>query len=329
MKLKSVAASLLFCTIAILCGIGEFTSIEEAEPFRMRKVNLVWLKAKKIGLSKERLNELFVELQRQDKDERKWKHKKAEGHDKDGEMEATIRQNLVRIMDKYGLGEQSEPSPNSSDKLFDLETNRVKKSPHLRDGRLDKLWQAAVDEGQFDKHELEELRKELDHHHEKWKEYNTLIGLVSEHEEKNQNVVGKKDQNNEDILIKLREEMNIKQKEIETNYRQLKMKVVKGPGEEDFQDHRVKDLWKRAKAQILSEDELAVMKEELKHFDHKIAKHDHLQEQLDVAEELLNQGHDHIKQKHEKLTSKVKEHRRWIKKMHVTLLNKIGPHNEL
>ena len=84
--------------------------------------------------------------------------------------------------------------------------------------------------------------------------------MVSEHEEKNQNVVGKKDQNNEDILIKLREEMNIKQKEIETNYRQLKMKVVKGPGEEDFQDHRVKDLWKRAKAQILSEDELAVMK---------------------------------------------------------------------
>lgn len=148
MKLKSVAASLLFCTIAILCGIGEFTSIEEAEPFRMRKVNLVWLKAKKIGLSKERLNELFVELQRQDKDERKWKHKKAEGHDKDGEMEATIRQNLVRIMDKHGLGEQSEPSPNSSDKFFDLETNRVKKSPHLRDGRLDKLWQAAVDEGE-------------------------------------------------------------------------------------------------------------------------------------------------------------------------------------
>ena len=55
-----------------------------------------------------------------------------------------------------------------------------------------------------------------------------------------------------------------------------------------------------------------MFQEELRHFDNRIAKHDHLQEQLDVAEDMLNKGHDHIKSKFEKLTAKVNEHRKYV-----------------
>lgn len=149
--MKVLLATLLCCiTVFLLIRGSDLQSIDEAEPFRMGKVNLVWMKAKKLVLNKAKLNELFVELQRQDKDERKLKRKKAEGHDKDGEMEAVIRRNLMRIMDKYGLSgvsKEDDQSPNSSDQLFDTDTNEVKKSPHIKDERLEKLWQEAVGGG--------------------------------------------------------------------------------------------------------------------------------------------------------------------------------------
>lgn len=146
-------AALLCCIIVfLLIRDSDLSSIDEEEPFRMRKVNLVWMKAKRLAFSKAKLNELFVELQRQDKDERKLKRKKAEGHGKDGEMEAVIRRNLMRIMDKHGLSgggvsKEEDESPNSSDQLFDIDSNKVKKSPHTKDDRLEKLWQEAVDGG--------------------------------------------------------------------------------------------------------------------------------------------------------------------------------------
>ena len=153
--MKVLFATLLCCiTVFLLIRESDLQSIDEEEPFRMGKVNLVWMKAKKLVLNKAKLNELFVELQRQDKDERKLKRKKAEGHDKDGEMEAVIRRNLMRIMDKYGLSgvnsKEEDQSPNSSDQLFDTDSNKVKKSPHIKDERLEKLWREAVNGGSDD-----------------------------------------------------------------------------------------------------------------------------------------------------------------------------------
>lgn len=147
--MKTILVSLLCCiTVSLVVGVSEPASIDDPEPFRMRKVNLVWLKAKKLSLGKERLNELFVELRRQDKDERKLKQKKADGEDQDGEMEAVVRGNLGQIMEKYGLsGKDEVHDPNSSDKLYDMNSNRVKKSAKIRDDRLDKIWQSAVEGG--------------------------------------------------------------------------------------------------------------------------------------------------------------------------------------
>lgn len=147
--MKTILVSLLCCiTVSLVVGVSEPSSIDDPEPFRMRKVNLVWLKAQKLSLGKERLNELFVELRRQDKDERKLKQNKADGEDEDGEMEAVVRRNLVQIMEKYGLiGKDEVHDPNSSDKLYDMDSNRVKKSAQIKDDRLEKIWQSAVEGG--------------------------------------------------------------------------------------------------------------------------------------------------------------------------------------
>ena len=100
----------------------------------------------------------------------------------------------------------------------------------------------------------------MDHHHEKWQQYHSLVGLVFEHEERDGNVATESTETEQETLKKLREEMDIKQKDVNKNYQRLKMKVVRGADEEDFEDYRVRELWKRAKAQKLSEEELSVMK---------------------------------------------------------------------
>ena len=136
-----------YLLISSFIPVAKSFESNESEPFRMRKINLLWQQAKRMGMAEERLNELYVELQRQDQDERKWKHQKQEGKDKYGEMEAVIRRNLLKIIDKYGLmgeGKDREPPVETGDHI---ETNRVQSGSFVRDERLEKLWEYAKSEG--------------------------------------------------------------------------------------------------------------------------------------------------------------------------------------
>lgn len=141
---SSVLCSLLIST---LFSVVKTSNIDENGPFRMRKVNLLWQKAKRMELSKETLNELYVELERQDRDERKWKHQRTEGKDKFGEMEAILRRNLLNIMDKYGLTGRKDSSDNPEEIGDHIATNRVHRGSFVKDERLEKLWDHAVNEG--------------------------------------------------------------------------------------------------------------------------------------------------------------------------------------
>ena len=146
--MKSVFSAIFYCLlVSSFIPVSKGSEINENPPFRMRKITLLWQKAKRMGLAQETLNELFVELQRQDKDERKWKHQKEEGKDKLGELEAVIRRNLLNIMDKYGLmggGEEREAPTETGDHI---ETNRVQSASFVKDERLEKLWEHAKSEG--------------------------------------------------------------------------------------------------------------------------------------------------------------------------------------
>ena len=64
----------------------------------------------------------------------------------------------------------------------------------------------------------------------------------------------------EHTISKLKEEMSMKQQEIDSNYRKLKRKVAQGAKDREFEDDRVEDLWRKAKAQKLPSDELEILK---------------------------------------------------------------------
>ena len=147
--MKEIFLGLIYCLVIYSFIPDSKCSLNnESDPFRMRKINLLWQQAKRMGLSEERLNELYVELQRQDQDERKWKHQKQHGKDKHGEMEAIIRRNLFKIMDKYGLNgggkDKEQPPVETGDHV---QTNRVQSASFVKDERLEKLWEYAKSEG--------------------------------------------------------------------------------------------------------------------------------------------------------------------------------------
>ena len=151
--MKCLFRPFLYCVlIYTLFPVSKCSNVDESEPFRMRKVNLLWQKAKRMGLSGETMDELYVELERQDKDERKWKHQKNQGKDELGEMEATLRRNLVNIMDKYGLvGAGDKDTVDTPGETGDhIQTNRVHRGSFVKDERLEKLWHHAVNEGEAD-----------------------------------------------------------------------------------------------------------------------------------------------------------------------------------
>jgi hypothetical protein len=135
--------------LAPFIPVSKGSDQNENSPFRMRKINLLWQKAKNMLLPQETLNELFVELQRQDRDEKKWKHQKDEGKDKYGEMEAVLRRNLLDIMDKYGLRSASEKKEVPRETGDHIDTNRVQRENFLKDERLEKLWDHAKREGMY------------------------------------------------------------------------------------------------------------------------------------------------------------------------------------
>ncbi|KAG8591322.1 hypothetical protein GDO81_000122 [Engystomops pustulosus] len=112
-------------------------------------------------------------------------------------------------------------------------------------------------------------------------------------------------------------------------------------GERDFNEPRVNDLWDMARSANFSPSELDSFKEELKHFETKIEKHQHYQKQLEISHEKLRHiaetgDKEHIKKSKEKynaLTDKIKELGYKVKKHLQDLTSRVSkdglPHNEL
>ncbi|MEQ2217360.1 hypothetical protein XENOCAPTIV_006711, partial [Xenoophorus captivus] len=73
----------------------------------------------------------------------------------------------------------------------------------------------------------------------------------------------------------------------------------------EFREPRVIELWEAAKRANLSKDELESLKEELRHFETKVEKHSHYQEQLELSHQKLRHveslgDKEHIKRNQEK-----------------------------
>ncbi|KAG8453442.1 hypothetical protein GDO86_000172 [Hymenochirus boettgeri] len=329
---------------------NENRSDRETVEFRIRKLDQMWRKPRgeapnavscffhQLHLSPVQLAELHSDLKIQEKDELNWKKLKADGLDDDGEKEAKLRRSLNVIMAKYGLDGKKKTQAEESNFVKDDKDNYI-----LTDPRLEKLWNKAKTLGKFSEEELEKLWREFIHHKEKVEEYNILLDTVSRTEEIHKNVISPEEYEvKEEVLHGKHTDLKERLRSINQGYDRLRKLSHEGyVTEREFNEPRVNDLWDMAKEANFSDSELESIKEELKHFETKIEKHQHYQKQLEISHEKLKHvagtgDKDHLmrsKEKHNMLTEKIKELGYKVKKHLQDLSSRVSKgglrHNEL
>ncbi|XP_015244513.1 PREDICTED: alpha-2-macroglobulin receptor-associated protein [Cyprinodon variegatus] len=345
----------LLCVVTAVClGVGVMAgkySREVNEPsqsgsdgqtveFRIAKLNQVWEKAKRMQLSPVRQAELHSDLKIQEKDELQWKKMKVEGLDENGEKEAQLRRNFNVILAKYGMDGKRDMRPMESNSLKDHE---AKDGDAFDDPKLDKLWNKAKTSGKFSNDELQSLKREFQHHKDKIHEYNLLMDTVSRTEEIHKNVISSIEGDaKEHVLQQKHTELKEKMRDLNHGFERLRKISHEGFSQDsEFREPRVIELWEAAKRANLSKDELESLKEELRHFETKVEKHSHYQEQLQLSHQKLQHveslgDKEHIKRNQEKyntLAEKTREMGYKMKKHLQDLSNKISrqglQHNEL
>lgn len=258
---------------------------EPGGEFRMEKLNQLWEKAQRLQLSPVELSELHADLKIQERDEFSWKKLKAEGLDEDGEKEAKLRHSLSVILAKYGLDGRKDARAVSSNSLSD-----GMEQDSLEDPRLEKLWHKAKTSGKFSRDELDKLWREFQHHREKVREYDAMLETLSRTADAQENAIGPADGPGvrEEVLRGRHAELKDRLRGLSQGFDRLRRVSHQGYGTgAEFEEPRVIDLWDLAQSANLTEEELASLREELKHFEVKIEKHNHYQKQLEISHQKL------------------------------------------
>ncbi|XP_031552181.1 alpha-2-macroglobulin receptor-associated protein-like [Actinia tenebrosa] len=299
---------------------------QDDKPFRMHKLNIIWQKVRS-KMSTQKLESLKHALTQQDAKELKWKELKAHGGDASGEQEAKLRRNLFQILDKYAFGHLVEGHQKLSEP--GVEDNTVREEGMFNNKKLHQLWDVAEKQGKFDNEEMDDLKTEFKHHQGKIEEYNMLLKILQEQHDISDNSINIHERMNENQIDKLKDELKDKYSEMNKHYAELKEKITGEKDKSQFKDYRVVELWERALEKNFSEFELQSIKDELKHFDHKISKHEHFKKQVEKTERMLKAGEKVDHQTHKNAIKKAKEHGRYVKKLHSTLLDRVSHRNEL
>lgn len=317
------------------------------KPFRMAKLNILWVKAKN-RLTESKLQSIFSDLKIHDKEEIAYKHFKSDGKDPNGEEEARLRKKLIGIMSTYGLLEHfvdtEDPELLKKHKALNDGSNYIAKDV-FKDKRLNKLWAKAELAG-FTHEELETLKEEFQHHQDKIDEYMSLLkdvetgdteihenslhhkpaswNLIEGEEEErfSNNVPGQK----LDYLGKanlLRE----KHLEIRSDFDRLDRLTAKGPNHKEFIEPKVQGLWRMVLEGSFSPEERASLKEELLHYEGRLLKLRHLH--TEAALEAARQGKPYDVD-NSTMEQHIKKHARTVQKLHAGIEAKIiQRHSEL
>ncbi|EDO31963.1 predicted protein, partial [Nematostella vectensis] len=269
------------------------------------KLNMIWKKAHNTVMSDNKLQNLKQELLQHDEKELKWKELKLHGGDIDGKMEMKLRNNLIRILEKHGLSRIADAVLEGHGTGYATDTNVVRDMNSFGDRRLEQLWSLASDQGKFTKAELHDLQTEFKHHKIKMGEYDKLLNELQKQHDISDNSVLIHDRMKEHEVEQLKKKLKDKHDDLTENYINLKEKVTGEQQVREFSDHRVMELWEKAKKKGFTEQELHSIKEELKHFDHKISKHEHYKKQVLESEARLAEGEE-LSHDHEELKQKEK-----------------------
>ncbi|KAI8795061.1 alpha-2-macroglobulin receptor-associated protein-like isoform X2 [Biomphalaria glabrata] len=280
---------------------------EHENPFRMKKVNALWTKAKN-RVSGPHLAELFADLKVHDKYELQLKKMKAENSDKDGSYEAMVLKNYLKIIKQYDLENVYFGNDvTSADKRTDVE---------FTDSKLKSLWNKAQMAG-FSAEDLSTLKDEFWHQQMKIQELEFMKSQKNDIPDPADNSVD----TNEQVS-------NIKKSktEIKDGYLRLEELVSSLPKNDPlFKDSRVHQLWALAKKTNWSEDELNSFKAKLLHFENRLTKQSFYKEQLDMSAQKIESDlkDDNYLDRHRQLEEKHEVIYKNIKKLHTELKTKV------
>ncbi|XP_066594465.1 alpha-2-macroglobulin receptor-associated protein [Prorops nasuta] len=328
------------------------TSVRELDkPFRMAKLNLLWVKAKN-RLTEPKLQSLLSDLKIHDKEEIAYKHFRSDGKDKDGTEEAKLRKKLIGIMSTYGLLEHFEetedPELLKKHKALNDGSNYIIKDM-FKDTKLNKLWTKAEMAG-FTHEELEALKEEFQHHQDKVDEYMSLLkdvdaGDTETHENSvsdkptSWNEIDQAEETNEipertkgskqkEKKVDYLEKANLlreKHLEIRSGYDYLDRLTAKGPNHKEFIEPKVQGLWRIAHEANFSKEELASLKEELLHYETRLLKLRHLHTEAALEEARKKTPVD---EDNSPMLQKIKKHTRTVQKLHRDLEARISKKHE-
>jgi len=269
-----------------LLGADNKDLMRQEKPFRTQKVNMIWQKSKK-HVSEANIQPLFADLLIQDREQLKAKKIMADGNGEDGEVQAATRQKLMDIMKKYGIYEIMEGGPHGvSSENEVIKENIAKQDGHKMDSvvekKVDRLWKMAK-QGGFSDSELADLKKELDHHEKRMEEFRLVrdeLDIVMKRHENAIDTMPKHERT--EMKRKLDKQAKEKYNNMMDRFLDLEGKISqKIHNDGEFQEDRVVQLWNYAKRANFSDEELSSLKQELYHYEVKIKKHKHFQDELD------------------------------------------------
>lgn len=305
-----------FSTISMCCVLGlAFMLADSAsakdEPFKVNKLNLIWTKAQH-SLGQNKLKDLRDDLLNHELDELKLKKMKAHQQDKDGLVEATVKRKLQSIMKKYALEryyDDIHQSASNKPKEFNRKLEGPVEVATFRDSKLDKLWKKAEKAG-FSAEEMMMFHQEFEQQEAKVDDHYRTAHIIEEEIEKTQkeakmentieaDSVGQEDSQKKKISPeKLRETPAEKKARLEANaqqaLREKHSKIKKGYDElhqkiksgsinpnAPFKEKRINELWNIIVKSNFTKEELETIKEELEHYQIRIEKLKHFQNQLE------------------------------------------------
>lgn len=363
-------ASINILLILTVCSIAK-NVFAGSQLFKINKLNLIWTKAQH-SLGSGKLKDLKTDLARHELDELSLKKMKALNQDKDGLFEATIRRKLLTIMTKYSLDKyyddihppiddeheqkrsnlEQVKSTSSGDQLPDLSKHT------FRDKRLDKLWKKA-ELSRFSQEELMVLHEEFQHQQDRIDEHYEAINTLEQDRQKkeehhadsrentiesthdtkrNKETRQKAKETPEEkkarLSINLNQGLKKEYSDIKKDIEKLHQKIVSGRILDvgPFEEEPVNELWSEALKANFTTGELESLKEELEHYEVRIKKLKHFQNQLE-RNKVGSKNSDMYKDDNDEtkhIKRRVKELKYKVSKTHETIRKKITePRDEL
>jgi len=301
----------------------------ENEPhFRLLKYRDVYELAKKRLHNPLHLEELAKKLKKMDKTEMMYKRQRDTGDSEyDATAEKQIQNLLPDILHQYGV--------------LEVDETWHSKPMHFEDVRLQRIWQLAIDEANYNGDELRELHNELHAMQKKLSNYIWTVRQLESLKEKENNetnnyvsddvidnsVDGKADEEEKTNVESLKSKVKNEFGNLDEEVFALKDKVamrIKQDKLGELTDSRVRELMEKAK-EIMLEKDLQKFKSELDHFQNRISKLEHWRKVSENLRKHLeeNQFEKELVDEYQFSKAKVKELTKFVKKYHTTLYNRL------